>query len=301
MTVNELTGFHLEITNMCTLKCPGCPRTRFINEWPDHWTNVNLDLQDLLKFLDVDLTGKSLQLCGNYGDPIYHPEFHQFVAELKLKGAHLTINTNGSYKDASWWDTTCRYLDSNDEVVFGIDGMPDTFTQYRINADWNSIQIGIQTVGQSDAKARWQFLPFKFNEQEIDQAQKLAESLGCEFFVYPSDRFDEQTVDLIPVKQELVRDRFDAQQKFKQGKKITKLKPQCDNGRMHYISAQGYYAPCCFVQDHRFFYKTQFGKNKSQYDIKDTTFSQLIKEKPVTDFFQSLADHSVCQFNCPSR
>ena len=302
MNVNDLTGFHLEITNMCTLKCPGCPRTRFINEWPQYWKNANLDLDDLTKFLDIDLKGKDIQMCGNYGDPIYHPDFHHFLQEFKSRGACIIVNTNGSFKNHQWWEQTCSYLDSKDQIVFGIDGMPDTFTQYRVNADWESIKIGLQVTAQHGVQGRWQFLPFKFNEHQIKDARALAESLGCDdFFVYPSDRFDEQTENLIPVKQELVRDRFDAQQKFKQDIKITKLKPQCDNGRMHYISAQGYYAPCCYVQDHRFYYKTIFGKNKKQYSIKDTSFSQLLKEKPVTDFYQSLADQSVCQFNCPSR
>ena len=50
-----------------------------------------------------DLTDKKLVLCGNYGDPIYHPDFINFVKQLKARGAVLSITTNGSYKTQDWW------------------------------------------------------------------------------------------------------------------------------------------------------------------------------------------------------
>ena len=74
-----ITGFHIEPTNICTLKCEGCARTRFIDQWPQHWHNHSLDIDQLLNFLDVDLSTKTIKLCGNYGDPIYHPDFINFV------------------------------------------------------------------------------------------------------------------------------------------------------------------------------------------------------------------------------
>ena len=91
-------GFHIEPTNICTLKCSECSRTKFLNQWPEHWKNHSLDIDQLLNFLDIDLINVPILLCGNYGDPIYHPKFIDFVTNLKQKGAILSMVTNGSYK-----------------------------------------------------------------------------------------------------------------------------------------------------------------------------------------------------------
>jgi organic radical activating enzyme len=100
-------GLHIEPTNICTLKCPECSRTKFLDKWSNHWKNHSLDVDQLLNFLDIDLNQVPILLCGNYGDPIYHPDFINFVAKLKQKGAVLQIVTNGSYKKESWWEELC--------------------------------------------------------------------------------------------------------------------------------------------------------------------------------------------------
>ena len=55
-----VTGFHIEPTNICTLKCPGCARTQFIDKWPSRWKNYNLDINKVMNFLDIDLTDKHI-------------------------------------------------------------------------------------------------------------------------------------------------------------------------------------------------------------------------------------------------
>ena len=116
--LDSIDGFHIEATNICTLKCAGCARTRFINQWPQHWQNHSLDINQLLNFLDIDLTGRTILLCGNYGDPIYHPNFIEFVSKLKRAGITLLITTNGSYRTKSWWQELVSHLDSQDIIKF---------------------------------------------------------------------------------------------------------------------------------------------------------------------------------------
>jgi organic radical activating enzyme len=99
-----IAGFHIEPTIICTLKCEGCARTRFIDQWPQHWHNHSVDIDQLLRFLDIDLSTKTINLCGNYGDPIYHPDFINLVTGLKSRGAVISITTNGSYKKQQWWE-----------------------------------------------------------------------------------------------------------------------------------------------------------------------------------------------------
>jgi MoaA/NifB/PqqE/SkfB family radical SAM enzyme len=295
-----LNGVHLEVTNLCTLKCPGCARTRFIDQWPKHWKNYSLDVDQLMQFLDIDLTGKHVLLCGNYGDPIYHPNLKLLVQSLKNKNATVKIITNGSYRTKSWWENLVECLDSNDQIQFSIDGTPTNFTTYRINADWKTTQDAIEVATNSTCKTMWKHIVFSYNYQTIDEARSVAELLGIdEFVIQKSDRFDTET-DYLKPPADYVGVRFYSQENFKKNVKI-KVDAKCAQHNEHFISADGYYMPCCYTGDYRFYYKTPFGKNKKQYSIADHTLSEILNSSAVADFYQTLENHSVCQYNCPSR
>jgi len=296
-----ITGFHIEPTNICTLKCAGCARTRFIDQWPQHWHNHSLDIDQLLRFLDIDLSTKTINLCGNYGDPIYHPDFINFVKRLKDTGVTLYITTNGSYKTKEWWQELTELLSPNDTITFSIDGIPENFTQYRKNANWTSIQTGIEISVKSQCQTVWKYIPFSFNETSIDQANKLALDFGIDrFIINPSDRFDEKTSMLMPRSKEFIGIRFESQQQWKNNNSVTSVNPKCHIGNQHFITADGFYSPCCFLADHRFYYKTQFGKSKKQFDIRNTTLSELLARPTVVEFYTSLEQQSGCQYNCPA-
>jgi hypothetical protein len=296
-----LTGLHIEPTNICTLKCPGCARTQFINQWPQHWKNHSLDIDHLLRFLDIDLTGLKISLCGNYGDPIYHPDFVEFVTKLKQRGSVINIVTNGSYRTTDWWQALTSSLTSADCITFSVDGLPGNFTQYRINADWDTIKQGMEISAESACQTEWKYIPFSFNSADIESAKHLSQQLGIDrFFVDPSDRFDERTEFLRPG-DTLLGPRHTAQVLWKSTAtpNVKQVDPKCLNRKEHFITADGYYSPCCFVADHRFYYKTQFGKQKNQYDIQTQSLSRILAQPAVIDFYQNLPDQPVCQFNCP--
>jgi MoaA/NifB/PqqE/SkfB family radical SAM enzyme len=299
--IESLQGLHIEPTNICTLKCAGCARTRFINQWPQHWHNHNLDIDQLLTFLDIDLDNKLINLCGNYGDPIYHPDFVEFVKKLKRTGAHLAIVTNGSYRQADWWHHLTDLLTPQDTIYFSIDGIPENFEQYRKNADWDTIKIGIEVAVASACRTVWKYIPFKFNQDNIDQAQSLANNLGVdEFMLDPSDRYDEQTKDLIPDLEHMIGPRYSSIELWKKQNTVSTLDPKCKTGKQHFITATGHYSSCCYLSDHRFYYKNQFGKNKTHYDITTTTLSQLLTRPAVVEFYNNLDQNPGCQYNCPA-
>ena len=297
----NITGFHIEATNICTLKCAGCARTRFIDQWPQHWKNHSLDIDQLLAFLDIDLCGKKICLCGNYGDPIYHPDLINFVQKLKTRGAVLSITTNGSYRKQEWWKELTDQLDTNDHVVFSVDGIPENFTQYRINADWQSIESGMKIVAQATCSSSWKYIPFAFNQTNIDQAKQIAQDLGIKnFYTTPSDRFDEVTQHLMPNSDSLGLS-YASQVKWKNSVREPIVDAKCQNGQEHFVSADGFYTPCCYTADHRFYYKNQFGKNKKNYDIREATISEILEKPPVIEFYNNLAQQPVCQYSCPKN
>jgi organic radical activating enzyme len=303
MVVN---GFHIEPTNICTLKCSGCARTRFIDQWPQHWKNYSLDVDALLHFLDIDLTDKKIALCGNYGDPIYHPDFISFVKKIKDRGVKLNITTNGSYKKQEWWQELVSNLTSDDTITFSIDGTPENFTQYRTNADWESIKTGMDTVAKSQCNSVWKYIPFAFNQNNIKATEKLSQDIGIKNFrVDFSDRFDEITQNLMP-DLSMIGPRYLAQTQWKSkfnfgGVDDNVIDAKCRTGQEHFITADGFYSPCCYQADHRFYYKNIFGKNKKSYNIKNTTLSELLEKPAVIEFYQTLDQQPGCQYSCPTK
>ena len=296
----EVTGFHIEPTNICTLKCSGCARTRFIENWPQHWKNHSINIAELLKFIDIDLVGKKIMLCGNYGDPIYHPDFIELVTALKERGSDITIITNGSYKKQEWWEKLITKLTPQDTVMFSVDGTPENFTQYRVNADWESILTGMKVIASADCHSKWKYIPFSFNQRDIEEVKQLSNSIGIkEFCVEFSDRFDEQTEFLKP-DTTLIGSRYVTQAQWKFNNTNLAVLPKCNQGQDHFITADGYYTPCCYLADHRFYYKTPFGKNKKQYNIRDHTFTKIMEQPQTINFYQKLDQQPGCQFNCPS-
>lgn len=290
-----INGFHIEPTNICTLKCAGCSRTRFINQWPQHWKNHNLEVNDLLNFLDVDLSGCKIRLCGNYGDPIYHPNFINMIHELKKRGAFVCITTNGSYKSQDWWKQLCEILTDMDSIRFSIDGTPENFTKYRVNADWDSIEKGIEVCVDLGIYTIWKYIPFDFNQQDIDRARSMAEKLKVsEFLLDPSDRYDSTTAHLIPAENLLGWRKLARENNHG-------VDPRCHQGHDHFITATGHYVPCCFLADHRFYYKNIFGKNLDSFNIRTTTLTRILNRSEVVKFYANIEHDpiSACQYNCP--
>ena len=295
--LESLLGFHIEPTNICTLKCEGCARTQFINQWPQHWQNHSLDIDVLLKFLDIDLVGKQIALCGNYGDPIYHPDLVDFSKKLKDRGAILTITTNGSYKKQEWWEELVSVLTEQDSIVFSVDGTPENFTEYRVNGDWESILVGMQVVAKASCHSQWKYIPFSFNQHDIDTANQLSNEIGIkEFKLKLSDRFDQNTQHLMP-DNEYLGERYELRSAWRPASNAT-MNPKCQNNTEHHITAQGHYSACCHISDHRFYYKTLFGKNKKQYDIRNHTVTEIMQLPQTVEFYKTLDQHPACQYNC---
>jgi MoaA/NifB/PqqE/SkfB family radical SAM enzyme len=298
----NIKGIHLELTNTCTLKCPACARTRFIKQFPSKWKNYSLNLADLKNFLDINLSGIIFTLCGTYGDPIYYPQLFELCKWLKLNNAEIILTTNGSYKSKEWWEKLATILDSNDKIYWSIDGLPQNFTQYRINGDWKSIETGIKIIAHTQIQTSWRYIVFKYNQDNIDAARKLSQDLNIKKFeIRLSDRWDGNDDPYMPT-ESYIKDFYEDKKNFKNGLTPTNIDPLClNNDSEHYITADGNYVPCCYIADYRFYYKTQWGKDKNSYRINKTTISSLLQRDDVQNFYTGLTNNNfskACSFNC---
>lgn len=296
--LESIQGFHIEPTNICTLKCPRCSRTKFIERFPAKWKNKQLNIDHLKNFVDIDISKKMFTLAGDYGDPIYHNNLFDLVKWIKTQGGIISLHTNGSYKTRAWWQELVSFLDSVDRITFGIDGVPDNFTKYRINADWPSIKTAIETVSNK-VYTVWQYIPFAYNIDSIQTAEQLSKELGMsEFKLLKSSRWESLNDPYRP--NDIFIASHDNEVKFVKNIRADEITPRCKIlNQDHFVSADGYYMPCCYTGNHNFYYKTEFYKNKEKYDISKTTLSQVLDY--AQDFYNNLEQTKPlhCIYNCP--
>lgn len=177
---------HLEPTSRCQLSCPSCPRTKFLDLIPIRDVSIDLVLRNLDGYDEV-------YMCGNHGDAIYHPQFHELLAGIKDRhpGVIIQFETNGSGRNAAWWQSTASYLGKRDCVVFSVDGLRDTNHIYRIGSKWESIETGMRTLRDSNpaVKMHWKWIVFHHNQDQVKHAYWLSKDIGFnKFTAVRSDR-----------------------------------------------------------------------------------------------------------------
>ena len=293
---------NIELTSKCALRCSRCARTQERGQF----TPQDLSLETLKKALSPSLLNKlqEVDLSGNYGDPIYHPQFLEIISWFKGFDIPLYIETNGSGKSEEFWQHLSELLGPEDILSFSIDGLEDTNHLYRQGANWPSILTALKTLKNSKGKVFWKFIVFKHNQDQIEEAKELASRLGVKKFktVHSSlFNIDEGQVD--PLMPELkfvapsLRKKLEGQEKAPDGKK--EIHPKCKEKERHYISAEGIYMPCCWAGHLETLKDFSY---KDHFNIHDFSLDEILSSQALKDFeslwnqFESAP--KVCQNKC---
>lgn len=219
---DQIRAVHLEVTNKCNASCPQCPRS-------DHGGPVNsslslteLTLDDVRQIFPWEFAKnlRSVLLCGNYGDAIMAEEVSEiceFFREVSPK-ISIGIHTNGSARTMLWWRRLAIILSepsksskppaidsggqspppsdailspsSSSYVRFGLDGLADTNHIYRRGTKWKTIMNSARAFIGAGGRAEWNFIVFKHNEHQVEQAEALSKEMGfASFRVRKTPRF----------------------------------------------------------------------------------------------------------------
>ena len=283
---------HIEPTSRCTLSCPACPRTWFSSTFKKPFPKQDLDLDQLSRFLDCESGSKveSFFLNGNHGDPIYYPALFDLI--LRFRDRSFRISTNGSHQRAEFWQRLAQNLTKDDTVYFSIDGLEHNNHLYRKNSDWKSIMQGLDIMVKSPARIIWKTLIFSYNQTEIESIKSFAESKGALFVSETTSRWGDQS--LKPTENVI-----DTSRLYERIQSTTIIDPQCES--QEYISADGYYWPCCLITSMYTLHRTPLWKDRSRWTIKDQNLDQArLNLKQWKQGILNDPDHALdlCKMHC---
>lgn len=173
---------NVDVTHRCLLQCSKCARM----EGPKGWWKRGSDITDE-SFEKICKFHENLWLCGAMGDPIYHPRFIKLLHIAWLNKNDITVSTNGHGKKDDFWSNAFYY----DRVkwLFGVDGLPKDSHKYRKNQDGEAVFEIMKKGARMGNDITWQYIVFSYNENDIDEAKKIAYNEGIKFMIIESHRW----------------------------------------------------------------------------------------------------------------
>jgi MoaA/NifB/PqqE/SkfB family radical SAM enzyme len=193
LNFSEVNDLHLEFTNKCNAACPMCCRNNFGGKVDPHLIPAEWTLELAKKVLCPEFINlNKIMICGTYGDPVMAQQCFEIVQYFKQNSkVKIELFTNGSLRNEAWWSKLGQLLShEGDEVAFSIDGLSDTNHIYRRKTIYEKIIKNAKAFITAGGRARWDFIVFKHNEHQVEEAQKLAAELDFKAFrVRKTSRF----------------------------------------------------------------------------------------------------------------
>jgi len=336
--IEQLEHLEWEITTACNAACPQCPRNYYGGRTWDNLPIVQNNLVWAQQYLPIDIIKqlKRIDFCGTYGDPIMNNDLIDIVQWLRQINPELkvTVKTNGSLRDTDWWSRLASALGTNGGVFFGIDGLRDTNHLYRRRTNFDKIIENALSFIKSGGVAHWNYIVFRHNEHQVDDARRLSKELGFSTFnvkltgrflnknhkmvdniwVYSDQNQPEYQIE-IPRNPKYVNSayntvRSDHKNIFINNKCLVK-----DNKLYLYLSAEGYVFPCGWLHDRMYGYETEqntdhqkledffkLAGGKHKANITCTPIEDIVDGAWFKTIIDSWRDHSSalerCQIMC---
>jgi len=188
---NLLAQIHVELSSYCNAACPMCPRYYQGSEIvrPD-LELAQISLDQFREWFNPALVAKlnNFMFCGTVGDPMMAKDVVKIIDYVyeHNENIYMTINTNGGIRKESDWahlGAISKKCGRRLRVIFSIDGLEDTNHLYRRNVEWKTVMRNAKAYIDAGGKAEWDYLIFKHNEHQIEEAGKLSKEMKFFNFV----------------------------------------------------------------------------------------------------------------------
>jgi len=161
-------------TTYCQAKCPLCPRTEL--DAKDKLVYRHFSLETYKKMVDTAPSAvEVIYFCGDYGDPLMHPDIEEMIDYGCASGKEVQVATNGGLRQKDWYVSIAKRWKDQLRLNFGIDGITaEQSSKYRIEVDFNRAWEHMIAANESGAVVCWDFLVFTFNYRSVPEAIELA-------------------------------------------------------------------------------------------------------------------------------
>jgi len=254
--LEDIRVIHLEITSKCQASCPMCARNIQGSIENPFMKLDEISKEQFISWFSIEFIKQleKLYMCGNLGDPIIAKdtlEIFEYIRSLN-KNIKLGMNTNGSARTNKWWK---KLAELGVVVRFGIDGLLDTHSLYRIGTDWNSVIKNAKIFIDNGGIAEWDMLIFKHNEHQIDECKKISQELGFQKFnLKNTARFKDNQLTVLNSKGQTRHILYPTSKSQTITNKmeileISEINCKAVNDKSLYISANGNVTPCCWLDN----------------------------------------------------
>lgn len=188
----NLGQLHIELTNACNAACPMCVRFFSNSPLPRPDLQTGQITLELFKKYFPDHILKQINLilfCGVHGDPGVARDTYEICKHISdtAPKTKIMFNTNGGMRTPDWWDKMGALFAKNKHrewlMTFSIDGLEDTNHIYRRNVVWEKLEANVRAFTKHNPITAWDFLIFKHNEHQLDEAREKCKELNITEFV----------------------------------------------------------------------------------------------------------------------
>lgn len=241
----------VEPTSICNLKCPLCPSGNGGLTRP----RGNMAFEAFKRIFEAQADDLLLLMLWNQGEPFINRRLTDMVRLASARNVPTITSTNAHYirtpEDAE------DIVDSGlDELIVSLDGAtPETYVKYRVGGNFDRVLRGVRLLvrARRDLRAdnpliHLQFIIFKHNENEIDDARRIARELGVDRLSLKTAQVytDAEAEAFLPTDGRYSRYRYGAGRLTMDGKIVNACR------HLWYstvINWDGVVSPCCFDKD----------------------------------------------------
>ncbi len=178
----------VDICNVCNLRCPLCPTGN---------TTIARK-QAMLSHGQYEAIFEKIREYAlvvsfyNHGEPMLNPDVFSIIEYTHRNRVGTNISSNFNWPQPV--DINDFIRSGLDYVTVSLDGVTqETYQQYRVRGDVREVFDNMKRLVSAKRALRsrtpfveWQFIVFKHNEHEMDEARKLAAEIGVDLLRFVS-------------------------------------------------------------------------------------------------------------------
>lgn len=192
-----MKSINIDATVRCTLQCPACIRQTYYkyNNKPIPGTDISIESFDkITDYFD------QISFCGNISDPTTHPNFYRLLKMCVDKSKKVDISLASSHRSLGWFKRHFLLTRNTPEItwLFAIDGLPKDSHKYRIGQDGEKLFNVMKTASSMGCNVVWKYILFNYNENDVEEAKKLADSINVPMSIIKSVRWEREMIKYRP-------------------------------------------------------------------------------------------------------